>query len=1074
MAEPGSGQQTAVREISALEIAERLRKPSPTPQQRAIIEAPLGPALVVAGAGSGKTETMAMRVLWLLANRRVRSAEILGLTFTRKAASELAERVRERLAMLASAGLADDYDPFDPPVVSTYNAFANGLYRDNAVRIGRDSDGVVLGEASAWQLARRVVIESADPDIAGLDLGVDRITQLVLDVANGLGEHAADPLAVAAMASAYGAAIEALPYGGRTAYQGEVDEALVPARTLPVLLRLAQAFRDAKRGIGAVQYSDQVSLALDITAAAPDVVATLRARHRVVLLDEYQDTSVVQTRLLARLFAGGAVMAVGDPHQSIYGWRGASAANLDDFARDFGPSRASGGSGGAEVAVHALSTSWRNGTRILAAANAIAEPLSAAARVPVGTLDPAPTASEHEVDTVFPETLAEEADAVAGWFATALASASHPPSAAMLVRARRTLPEFLAAFRRAGVPYHVLGVGGLLLEPEVMDLVAGLRVVHDAQAGAELVRLLAGGRWRVGPADLAALQHLARWLERHDPTERRLQPEVAAAFDRSLAEGESASIVDALDFLARRRSHSAIAGFSEEGLRRLRDAGALFAGLRARSGGDLPGFVRLTIETLGLDIEVAANERRLGPAPLEAFDEALSGYLAVSESATLGGFLGWLQTAEQKEDLSPRSEPPEAGTVQVLTIHGSKGLEWDLVAVPRLVMDELPAKPQSGKGWLTAGVLPYAFRGDADELPVLDWGSLEDRKALKGAVRDFKEAVKAMLLAEERRLAYVAVTRARHRLLLAGSFWGGQRSARSASPFLLDVADAGVVPQPPEASTFDARPEGAPAETLLWPVDPLAGRRDAVQAAADAVAAATGDGGRWARSVDVLLAERARRAAGGRTVLPDRIPASRFKDFVDDLDAVVAAVRRPMPERPYRATRLGTVFHAWVERRAGVPGTEELVDAGRSERDDAIEPDDDVPGLETLQRTFEASEWGALEPLEVETEIQVPFEGRILVCKIDAVFERAGRIEIVDWKTGRPPTSAADAELKQLQLALYRFAYASREGIDPAGIDAAFYYVAHDLVVRPQRVYSAEELRAAWAASGARDALAAR
>jgi DNA helicase II / ATP-dependent DNA helicase PcrA len=331
-----------------------------------------------------------------------------------------------------------------------------------------------------------------------------------------------------------------------------------------------------------------------------------------------------------------------------------------------------------------------------------------------------------------------------------------------------------------------------------------------------------------------------------------------------------------------------------------------------------------------------------------------------------------------------------------------------------------------------------------------------------------------MLLAEERRLAYVAVTRAKHRLLLSGSFWGGQRSARQPSPFLLDVARAGVIPLPPEASVHDERPEGAPAERLVWPVDPLGGRRPEVEAAAAAVRTATGDGGRWARSVDVLLAERARRAAGSRIPLPDRIPASRFKDFVDDVDAVLDAVRRPMPERPYRATRLGTVFHAWVERRAGTAGSAELLDAALADRDDPIEPGDDVPGLEALQRTFEASEWGGLEPLEVETEIQVPFEGRVLVCKIDAVYRRGDRIEIVDWKTGRPPTSAADAELKQFQLALYRFAYATREGIDPDTIDAAFYYVAHDLVVRPERVYSAADLRDAWAATAPRDAVVAR
>ena len=176
-----------------------------------------------------------------------------------------------------------------------------------------------------------------------------------------------------------------------------------------------------------------------------------------------------------------------------------------------------------------------------------------------------------------------------------------------------------------------------------------------------------------------------------------------------------------------------------------------------------------------------------------------------------------------------------------------------------------------------------------------------------------------------------------------------------------------------------------------------------------------------------------------------------------------------MPERPYRATRLGTVFHAWVEQRGGVGGGEEIIDADVFERDDELERGDDVPGLEQLQRTFEASEWGGLEPLEVETEIQVPFEGRILVCKIDAVYRRGDRIEIVDWKTGRPPTSAADAELKQTQLALYRFAYAARERIDAEAIDAAFYYVAYDTVVRPARIYSTDELRAAWASIGGAD-----
>ena len=132
--------------ISAREIAEKLGLKPPTDEQVAVIEAPVdAPALVVAGAGSGKTETMAGRVMWLLANRHARPAEILGLTFTRKAAGELAARMNQRIAQLVSAGIIDDSDDLDPPQIATYNSYANRLYRDNASAIGREGDGAVLG-----------------------------------------------------------------------------------------------------------------------------------------------------------------------------------------------------------------------------------------------------------------------------------------------------------------------------------------------------------------------------------------------------------------------------------------------------------------------------------------------------------------------------------------------------------------------------------------------------------------------------------------------------------------------------------------------------------------------------------------------------------------------------------------------------------------------------------------------------------------------------------------------------------------------------------------------------------------
>jgi DNA helicase-2/ATP-dependent DNA helicase PcrA len=1042
--------------ITAIEIADALGRPHPTAQQRAVIEAPLEPSLVVAGAGSGKTETMAGRVLWLLANQHVRPSEILGLTFTRKAAGELAARIRERIAALAAVGmLGDEYDPFEAPTVATYNSYANALYRDNAVVLGREADGAVLGAAAAWQLARTTVIRSRDARLPDLAKNLDPITKAVLGLSRALAENdVTDPGQVREFAARFRSLAE-LPPGGRGAYAA-VDTLVENVGALDTLLDLAAEYEAAKLKRGLVEYSDQVALALRILRRKPGIAGEERDKFRVVLLDEYQDTAVTQTRLLAELFAGHPVMAVGDPNQSIYGWRGASASNLDEFSAAFGAR-----------ARYALSTSWRNGTAILDAANTIVAPFTATARVEVERLQAAPTASRLPVDLAFEETVVAEAEAAAEWLAARLTpAAGNTPSAAMLFRTRKMQGFFLEALRKRGIPFHVLGLNGLMSEPEIADLVSALTVVHDPSAGLELIRLLAGSRWRIGVQDLHALNRLASWLRDRDYAQQRYDDELAKKLRTSVAEGEGGSIVDALDFLGTaREGHAALSAFSELGLPRLRDAARLLARLRSRAGLDLPDFVAVVLQELQLDIEVAANDyRALGTATIEAFYDALDGYLAIDDVATLGGFLSWLREAELREDLSPRPEDPEPGTVQVLTIHGSKGLEWDLVVVPRVVDDELPGRPVEGgyQGWLGFGQLPWQFRGDAAELPVFGWQQATTRKELVDEQAAFKDRVRSHLLAEERRLAYVAITRARDSLLLTGSFWATQSKPRMPSGFLHELASAAVVPEPPTVPLNEENPLGDNLERITWPMDPLGGRRRAVEEAAAAVrAAAPAIDGPWKRDLELLLEERRLRLEGGALVtIPARVPASRFKDYIADPASVASALRRPMPERPYRATQLGTLFHSWVENRYGVGGDSEELDALSTE----VDTDDLVEDVELarLRGIFEASDWADRKPVDIEREIHLPFDGRIVICKIDAVYENDGRFEIVDWKTGKAPKSDKDLEEKQLQLALYRLAYAKWRGVDPGLIDAVFYYVSDDRVIRPEHIYDEAELLAAW------------
>ncbi|MDR5698936.1 ATP-dependent DNA helicase [Agromyces aerolatus] len=1091
----------ATRHISAAEIAERLGLHAPTPEQRAVIEAtPAGRHLVVAGAGSGKTETMANRVVWLLANGHVDVPEVLGLTFTRKAAGELAERIRERVAQLVDGGIAElDLDPLEGAAVGTYHSFASAIYREHALLIGREPDAAVLGEASAWQLARQVAADSADPRLIELDLSLDRVTAAVLSLSRALAENVADHRDVLAWTRDF-LAMADLPIGRprkRTPFES-FTKALGVVDALPPLLELADAYASAKRDRGYVEFSDQVALALTICRQHPEVVAGYRERYRSVLLDEYQDTSVVQTRLLAALFTGTPVMAVGDPDQSIYGWRGASAANLARFGDDFG--------GDAEL--FDLSTSWRNPRVVLDAANTLIAPLdSGVAKAPLAA---SPFAAEGRVEVAWHETIEDEAVHVAEWFAArvlarsatgprdrsgdgaAAAAPGIPASGALLCRTFSHVGLFTHALRQRGVPVHVLGVAGLLDQPVIADLVCALRVLHDPTAGAELIRLLAGARWRIGAADLAALRTLARWLAERDAASQRLADDVRRGLRASIAAEESPSIVDALDFLlATPDSHRALAGFTETALARLRRAGAQLQSLRRRAGLGLVDFVALVQQELLLDIEVAANgDQPLGRPSLDAFDELLAGFVEVSEQPTLGAFLGWLTEAEQRDRLAPRQDEPEPGAVQVLTVHGSKGLEWDVVAIPRMVDDELPAKPRTTAGWLALGELPNDFKGDRDELPELVWRGAQSQHEFDEAVTAFRAENAARDAEEERRLAYVAVTRTRHDLLLTGSFWATQKTPRQPSPYLHELAKAGLIDatQLPAASEHEQNPLADRVETVRWPLDPLGGRRDAVEASARAVRQAgegpsgAGIGPVLGRELDLLLEERRRRQDGhAATPIPARVPASRFKDYVDDAAAVADELRRPMPQRPYRATRLGTLFHRWVEHRATGEAEAEAIDAldgpALDERlwhdDEAGQRVDDAAPerLRELQATFARSEWGDLKPDAVELELHLPIGEHVFVCKLDAVYavdpaselgRRGIRYQVVDWKTGKAPHDARDLELKQTQLALYRLAYASWAQVPAEQIDACFYFVEDDRVIRPEAIFDEDELRRAW------------
>ena len=243
-------------------------------------------------------------------------------------------------------------------MISTYHAYAGRLVVDHALREGLEPTLRLITPAVCWQLAARVVAAYEGP-MDALEWTPATVTAAVLTLAGEMSEH----LRVAADVTDAGDVLEATVTGLTGKVPKAVRDVLKTQRARAQLLPLVAGYAAAKVAREVIDYGDQMAIAARIATRHPAVGAAERGRYQVVLLDEYQDTSHAQLVLLRALFGTGhPVTAVGDPCQSIYGWRGASAGNLRRFSADFPVAP------GEPAAVQLLSTSFRNTGRVLAAA----------------------------------------------------------------------------------------------------------------------------------------------------------------------------------------------------------------------------------------------------------------------------------------------------------------------------------------------------------------------------------------------------------------------------------------------------------------------------------------------------------------------------------------------------------------------------------------------------------------------------------------------------------------------------------------------------------------------------------
>jgi DNA helicase-2/ATP-dependent DNA helicase PcrA len=1011
-------------------IRAALRGSDPSPEQWEAITHPPVPLAIIAGAGSGKTAVMAARIVWFVEEGHYRAAEILGLTFTNKAAQELEERI-------VAAFTAMEAPPKDQPLVATYNSFADKLVRDHGVRIGIDPESGLLQKAQAWQL----LIEESDKLEPFEDIDTRSLSTIVartLEFADECSNHLVSPERIAEE--------ERRIVEDATRFHEDV---VATAKQRIELAKVVRLYMEAKRRAKRIDFGDQVTQAVEVLEHFPQVALELRERYPAILLDEYQDTNVAQRRLLQTLApAGHNVTAVGDARQNIFQWRGSTLFNLIDF-----PKKHFLREGDQPHDYHSLSTNYRSGSKILSVANHIIEQVPAERR-PGKPLVPDPVNGEGGVHLRVLSDQYAEAGFIAGEILRLHGGpvATGRPSAewsdfAILVRRKSHIPAIYSTLKDHDIPVEVIGLSGLLQVPEIVDTMSWLRLLAEPGPTSNrwLARILLGPRFRVHYRDLAIL---ARWATAHNieladakkesEGDGGLIVEDETQFD---PEDVAFSLLEALDHL------DEIDEVPPEARRRLTMARDEIKRLRRKTGGPLLELVRSVISDVGITESIDASTRADAEASrrnLTNFLGVVASFAPVSGEPSLGAFLAYLDAAEDVEETLDLATEVVGNSVKLMTVHQAKGLEFEVVFVPAVAsrrneegeyVESIFPDTRTTDPTRSYWHLPPSVREDRHHLPA-PWTS--DDQGRQVPRKEYREDLKARAIEDERRLFYVALTRAKQLLYVSAAWWYERhQKERGPSEFFNEVVEVAGV----EHLGEDERPEENPLQALLaevavWPPAPphsviaerifpngypetleqlMSGNisNDEIFARLDGSAGALGETQlNDYREVGAML----HRAVQERGATPEGQGLPRSLSATDSARLAnqritASELLRPIPERPTAARRIGTEVHRWIEEQArGLTGLadEEALDLPAEHVEQST--------LATFRSNFAEMGYPDRRLAELDTGepmAEIPFAmkvgDRLVRGRIDAVYETAngdGGLEIVDFKTGREPVSA--------------------------------------------------------------------
>ncbi|MBW3592033.1 MAG: ATP-dependent helicase, partial [Actinobacteria bacterium] len=675
-------------------------------------------------------------------------------------------------------------------------------------------------------------------------------------------------------------------------------------------------------------------------------------------LDEYQDTNVAQRRMLQAMAPEGSnVTAVGDARQNIFQWRGSTLFNLIDF-----PSKHFLRAGGKRHDYLSLADNFRSGSRIVELANTIIDVVPGDRR-PGRAQSAVPANLEGFVGTKLlgdqrreAQFIAEEIQQLHGRPAAGKRPEVDWKDCAVLVRRKSHMSTIYSTLREADVPVEVVGLGGLLQVPEVLDTVAWLRLVADPGPGSNrwLARVLFGPRFRVHYRDLAVLARWAAARTRELSDAKRGSSEDtdgAAVLDETAFEPDEQAfaLVEALDHL------DEIENLASDARYRLEKFRGELEELRARSSLPLLDLVQTIISRCDIAEALQASPRQDAGASLghlRQFMNLVANFSPVIGEPSLGEFLEYLDAAEEADDPMGLQISSSEDSVKLMTIHAAKGLEFEVVFVPGVAASEnakgdrvysIFPDERASNPMISFSQLPYGVREDRHHLPDPMTVDSRGNPALKKRAL-FAEELKARAVEDERRLFYVALTRAKQRLYVTASWWyERQRRPHGPSVFFDEVAahsqvqDLGVAERPAvsplmeELATRAVWPPKVAAPRGVAPEFPDGPVRDLKRLLAGDISAddllGRLPGPQRSRALQLLdehrAASRALSSVSGKAAQQPVVRSVTASQAVMIASGTAPAngLTRPLPQRPSEGALLGTEIHRWIEEQTrGITG----------------------------------------------------------------------------------------------------------------------------------------------------------